>query len=274
MLISRRVSAAVLVSIVIPARNSAKTLPLTLRSIKRQTYPHIEVIVVDGRSSDNAAEIARSYGARVITTRPNRSLQRNAGALLARGDILYFVDADFYLTPGVVQECVDLIHSGADAVIVLNISNPLKGTVAKIRYYERMSYYGSGTYEAARCMTRRTFWKAGGYDPQLYANEDYDLHARIAATGAKTAHTRKNFEIHLDEPATWRELIAKSLYYGRNITKYLTKNPNPAHITPIRPTYLKKEYAAWATRKWTWAIPAVIIQKTIQAYATAIGKII
>jgi len=124
-------------------------------------------MVVEGRSSDNTAEIARSYGARVITTRPNRSLQRNARVLLARGDILYFVDADFYLTPGVVQECVDFIHSGADAVIVLNISNPFRGTVAMIRYYERMSYYGSGTYEAARCMTRQTFWKAGGYDPLL-----------------------------------------------------------------------------------------------------------
>jgi len=263
-----------LVSIVIPARNSARTLPLTLRSIKRQTYPHLEVIVVDGRSSDNTANIAQSHGARVITTRPNRSLQRNVGARHAQGDILYFVDSDFYLTPGVVQECVDLINAGADAVIVLNISNPLTGTVAKIRYYERMSYYRSGIYEAARCMTRQTFWKAGGYDPRLYANEDYDLHARIVATGAKIAHTQKNFEIHLNEPATWRQLITKSIYYSRNITTYLRKNPNPAHITPIRPTYLKKEYVAWATSRWTWAIPAVIIQKIIQAAGTIIGKII
>jgi len=224
----------VLVSIVIPARNAAKTLPLTLRSIKRQTYPHIEVIVVDGRSSDNTAEIAKSHGARVVTTRPNRSLQRNAGALLARGDIFYFVDADFYLTPGVVQECVDLIHSGADAVIVLNISNPLKGTVAKIRYYERMSYYRSGTYEAARCMTRQTFWKAGGYDPQLYANEDYDLHARIAATRREDSPHKKKLR---NTPRRTSHLAGTNnkkpiLRTQHNQIPHKKPQPSPHHANP------------------------------------------
>jgi glycosyltransferase involved in cell wall biosynthesis len=51
------------------------------------------------RSSDNTVWIAQGRGVRVITTRPNRSLQRNVGALYVQRDVLYFVGSDFYLTP-------------------------------------------------------------------------------------------------------------------------------------------------------------------------------
>jgi len=49
------------------------------------------------------AGIAQSRGARVITTWPNRSLQRNVGALHVQQDVLYFVGSDFYLIPTVLD---------------------------------------------------------------------------------------------------------------------------------------------------------------------------
>ena len=55
-----------LVSINIPTYNSQKTLGETLASIKKQTYPNIEIIVADGYSRDRSVAIAKSYGAKVF----------------------------------------------------------------------------------------------------------------------------------------------------------------------------------------------------------------
>lgn len=214
-----------LVSIVIPTYNSEKTLPLALESIRRQTYKNIEVIVVDNYSIDRTAEIAKMYGARVYFKGPERSAQMNYGALKARGDYVYFIGSDFVLHPRVVEECVNLVNQGYDAVIVLNISYPKPSLVAKVRFYERLSYYGSGIYEAARFIKRSIFLKTGGFDERLYANEDYDLHWRLVKRGARIARTRQSFEIHIGEPRSFKEYIVKSMYYGSNIKYYIQKNP-------------------------------------------------
>jgi len=51
-----------LVSVIVPTKNSADTIETCLKSIKNQTYPDIEIIVVDNYSEDRTADIAREYG--------------------------------------------------------------------------------------------------------------------------------------------------------------------------------------------------------------------
>jgi glycosyltransferase involved in cell wall biosynthesis len=263
-----------LVSIVIPTRNSEKTLPHCLKSIKRQTYRNIEVIVVDNNSTDRTVEIAESYGARVYIKGPERSAQKNYGALKARGELLYFIDADFVLHPRTVEESVELIKQGYDAVIVLNVSYPKPSIVAKARFYERLSYYGSGVYEAARFMKKSLFMKVRGFDEKLYANEDYDLHQRLVKTGARIARTRQSFEIHIGEPRSVKEFIIKNLYYGPSIRNYVKKNPNIMHVSPLRPTFLEREYIAYIGRRWPPGLIIVPLLKTIQAVVVLLGFIL
>ena len=262
------------VSIVIPTYNSEKTLPICLESIKRQTYKNIEVIVVDNFSTDRTVEIAKKYGARVYIKGSERSAQKNYGALKAKGEFVYFIDSDFVLHSKVVEECVQLVRQGYDAVNVLNVSYPKTSLIAKARFYERLSYYGSNVYEAARFMRRSIFMKIGGFDEGLYANEDYDLHQRLVRVGAKIARTRHSFEIHIGEPKSVREFIVKSLYYGSNIKYYIRKNPNIAHITPIRPTFLRREYIAYIGRKWLPGLILVPLLKIIQAVAVQLGMLL
>lgn len=263
-----------LVSIVIPTRNSAATLPLTLRSIERQTYSDIEVIVVDNRSSDGTVEIARRFGARVYSYGPERSAQKNYGALRARGRYVYFIDSDFVLHPRVVEESVQLLESGSDAVVVLNISDPRPSIVARARFYERLSYYGSNTYEAARFMKKSLFLRVGGFDPHLYANEDLDLHQRLLRHGARIAWTRRSFEIHLGEPRSVREYVVKSLYYGSSIGRYFRKNPNPLHMTPLRPTFFRRWFLAYMARRWPQGVLLVPLFKVLQAAAMQLGRML
>jgi len=263
-----------LVSIIIPTRNSERTLPLCLKSIEKQTYKNIEVIVVDNYSKDKTVEIAKAYGATVYLKGPERSTQKNFGTVKAKGKYVYFVDSDFVLHPRVVEEAVSLAEQGHDAVVILNISDPRPSLVAKIRFYERLSYYGSGIYEAARFIKRELFLKVGGFDTRLYANEDYDLHQRLLQAGARIARTRNSFEIHIGEPSSVKEFIIKSMYYASNIRSYLKKNPNIYHMIPLRPTFFKKSFIGYVGRKWLLGLFLVPLFKVVQTTVAGLGILI
>ena len=263
---------APLVSVIIPTRNSAATLGVALRSVLNQTYRNLEVIVVDNHSVDGTAKLAARYNAKVFAAGPERAAQMNFGAKVSHGEVLYFINGDFWIHPRVVEECVERIAQGFDAVVVPNISNPRVGLVARARYFERLSYLGSGVYEAARCMRREVFFKVGGFDERLYSNEDYDLHGRLVASGAKIGRINA-FEIHIDE-YTFRDLVIKSLYYGGNAVRYFKKNPNPLHMLPIRPTFFSKPFLSYLGRRWPLGVYAVVGIKLVQFAVAGLGLIL
>ena len=84
-------------SVIIPAFNAAATLARAIESVSTQSWPAHEIIVVDDGSTDATAEVARQFGETVrLIQQPNRgvSVARNAGATMATGDWLAFLDAD------------------------------------------------------------------------------------------------------------------------------------------------------------------------------------
>jgi 4,4'-diaponeurosporenoate glycosyltransferase len=93
-------------SIVIPARDEAHNLPELLESLRAQDPPPLEILVVDDHSTDGTARVARAGGARVLTSaelppgwagKPWACWQ---GAMISRGEILVFLDADVRLQSG------------------------------------------------------------------------------------------------------------------------------------------------------------------------------
>lgn len=83
-------------SIVIPTKDEEVLLPRLLRSIERQSMKSIEVIVADAKSEDRTREIAASFGARVVEGgMPGPG--RNRGAEVAKGELIFFFDADVEL---------------------------------------------------------------------------------------------------------------------------------------------------------------------------------
>src|SRR5919202_5218895 len=86
-----------LVSIIIPTKNSSKTLKLTLQSVANQTYSNYEVIIVDNYSTDNTLELARQYTTKVYIEAPERSAQVNFGIRKAKGKYIYEIGSDFVL---------------------------------------------------------------------------------------------------------------------------------------------------------------------------------
>lgn len=89
-------------SVVIPARNAARTLAPVLDALATQEPPPLEVIVVDDGSDDGTAELAAGRGARVVSTGGGRFAggARNAGRDEAEGDPVVFLDADVVPNPG------------------------------------------------------------------------------------------------------------------------------------------------------------------------------
>ena len=99
-----------LVSIVIPNYNYGQFLPAAIESALGQTYPEVEVIVVDDGSTDDSRKVISSFEPKVASLFKENGGQDsaiNAGFGLTRGDIIVFVDADDALLPTAVQEAVE-----------------------------------------------------------------------------------------------------------------------------------------------------------------------
>jgi len=94
-------------SVVIPTLNEEEHLEATLDSVTRE--PDIEVIVVDGGSSDRTAGVALARGARLLTTTAQRARQMNAGAAAASAPVLLFLHGDTRLPPGFSGHALELL---------------------------------------------------------------------------------------------------------------------------------------------------------------------
>jgi rSAM/selenodomain-associated transferase 2 len=96
------------IAVIIPVLNEESVLGATLRSAHAGS--RLETIVVDGGSSDKSLEVARTQGARTMSTARGRARQMNAGATLATSPILLFLHADTRLPPGFDQSVRDTLN--------------------------------------------------------------------------------------------------------------------------------------------------------------------
>ncbi|HET9418170.1 MAG TPA: TIGR04283 family arsenosugar biosynthesis glycosyltransferase [Chthoniobacterales bacterium] len=161
------------VSIVVPVLNEAALIRQFLMHL-RERAPGAEIIVVDGGSTDTTAKIAEESGARVMHARRNRAVQMNAGAQIARGDILWFLHVDLTVPAG----CLDQIAcSLADPKTVggfFRIRLPRPGFIYRLT--DEFAHY-AGILLRMRCgdhgffCRRRDFFALGGF-PEVPLMED------------------------------------------------------------------------------------------------------
>jgi glycosyltransferase involved in cell wall biosynthesis len=227
-----------LVSVIIACKNNEKYIRQSLDSLRSQSYTNWELIIVDNFSTDKTFEIAKEYTDKVYQLGPERSTQFNYGFTKSKGELIYRIGAEFQLENDVIEKCVAKIQEGYDAVAVHNSS---RGTSiwAKVRHLERESYKGDDTVVAVRFFKREAFENVNGFDETLVANEDFDLHNRMAGAGYKWAHADA-VEYHLGEPENLLQVWKKFYYYGRTIGNYMKKEKsNAKHIKILRPSYDK-----------------------------------
>lgn len=226
-----------LVSVIVPTMNSQKHIKFCLDGLMSQTYGRIEIIVVDSYSKDRTAEIVSEYPAKLLFCDGIRSEARNIGACSSKGEFLLSVDSDMRLVPNVISECVDAIGDSYDAIVIPEISIG-EGFWAGCKALEKRCYVGDDLIEASRFFRKTIFEKVGGYDPELEAGEDWDIHERIRAVGGRINRVGSVVE-HDEGNLSLRTTVSRKYGYGKTMKRYISKHPERAkrQLSIFRPAF-------------------------------------
>lgn len=211
-----------LVSVIIPTKNSERTLETVLKSVVNQTYSLTEIIVVDNYSNDLTPEIAKRYSVNFYQKGPERSVQRNYGVGKANGEYFIFLDSDIELSPELIEECVLLAEREFEVVTFPEIITG-EGYWAKCRHLETLCYLGDDTIEAPRFYSRRVFEELKGFDEDLSGTEDWDLREKAIMSGYQIGRI-KALTIHHEGRVSLPVRIRKKIYYGKTMRRYIKNN--------------------------------------------------
>jgi len=234
-----------LISVVIATFNSGRTIEKCLSSIKGETYPNLEIIVVDGLNYDSQEQkkckaIIERY-AKYYQDGPERSIQRNRGIQEAQGEYVLVIDQDMYLTPDVVRECYETLTTQNYIALLIPEISIGEGYWTKCVALERYvnTYLEQGMNECCRFFRKNKALSIGLYDPSIVGVEDSDFHYRMLQKG-KIGKIRSH--INHDEGRTdFFARVKKKYYYSRAFRKYLKRYPNIAvsQFFPFKKAYLK-----------------------------------
>jgi len=183
---------AELVSVVIPCFGQSHYLSEAIESVLAQTYPHLEILVVDDSSSDNASEIAGRYpGVRCLRCdNSGMAGARNFGIRSTSGDFLVFLDADDRLLPGAIEAGLRELREHPEAAAVsghfrriAQDGSPIETfeqPVVRRDHYARLLTDNWAGFPARSVYRRAVFEHVGGFDPELDATADFGLNLEIA----------------------------------------------------------------------------------------------
>lgn len=220
------------VSIVIPTKNNGDILEKCLASIKTLDYPkdEIEVIIVDGHSTDNTIEIAKRYGCKIMYENVGTiGGARNIGVEHSNGEYIVFTDSDCVVDknwlknligqfndekiasvggPNVTPEDdTEFAKCAGDVLKFLSNPGPRYGFNAN----EVMAIYHNPTCNVA--YRKSILQEVGGFNSKLITCDDEELDYRITEKGYKILFTPHARVLHYRRP-TWKKFAKMAFNYG------------------------------------------------------------
>jgi len=249
-----------LVSILIPAYNSAPWIAATLESALAQTWPRVEVIVIDDGSRDDTLVIARTFetrGVRVLT-QPNtgQSATFNKALSLARGDYIEFLDADDLLAPDKIERQIALLARRAPGTLAAGAWARFTHDPAEARFIPEAvwtdlspvewlvaSWEGGGMMHGAAWLVSRSLVdKVGGWNAELSLINDFDFFTRLVLASEGVAfcaearsYYRSGISGSLSNQRTdraWRSALA-SLNSGTTALLAREDSPRTRHAAAL-----------------------------------------
>ena len=289
-----------LASIIVPCFNQAHFLPFAVDSALAQTYPAVEVVVVNDGSTDGTSEVARSYGERIkLVEQPNSGLSaaRNAGIAAASGEFIVLLDSDDVLLPHCVESRMKHMEDPAVGIVAgyyreIDAQGQVQPRIPEVRRISGLPHF----YQTVKrnwgppvswTIRRRALELCGVFDPFLKSCEDWDCLIRIstrfkiAYDPEVGAHYRqlptsmsRNHQVMYDAGA---KVLAKNSAYARNKLAYAwwSQFGRFQHgrrilyniLTSGSPAHRLSSLAAICARR-----PALIWIGTLSALSFAVGK--
>jgi glycosyltransferase involved in cell wall biosynthesis len=185
------------VSIIVPVYNGRRYLEQCLDALLESSYPFYEILVVDDASTDDSAEVARKKGATVLhlSQRSGPAAARNHGAQKARGDILFFVDADVVVQQETVSRVVNDFLENLNLAAVFGSYDDSPAENNFLSQYRNLYHHFVHQHASTEATTfwagcgaiyRDIFLAVGGFDQNRYrepAIEDIELGYRLKRKG-------------------------------------------------------------------------------------------
>jgi glycosyltransferase involved in cell wall biosynthesis len=193
-----------LVSVIIPTYNRARTIERAVNSVLTQTWKEIEVIVVDDGSTDQTDAILKAYGSKIRVIHQQNggaSAARNTGIKAATGEIISFLDSDDEWLPTKTERQVNLLQRTKSSGVVCCVCNARKqyssGMVTSFQTAGLHPEHAEGIWSnPAHILIDRFFFfnqvtairrealdRCGYFREDLRIMEDYDLALRLSTTG-------------------------------------------------------------------------------------------
>jgi glycosyltransferase involved in cell wall biosynthesis len=229
-----------LFSVVIPVRNEEENVRKCLDSVRRMKFaPEMfEVIVVDNGSTDGTKEVAASFRETLplqILDKPNAYIAavRNAGAAVARGRYLAFLDADCEVRPDWLSVATEVLSEGNIGVCGAFYLIP-EGSSWIARYWYQIREIkpaGEVSYLPAGDMfvSRQVFNKVDGFDQSIQTNEDFEFCQRIRAAGLPIRCEPKLGVIHWGTPQSLSVFFKKNRWHGMHVFRVFLRNLPALH---------------------------------------------
>lgn len=260
------------ISIIMPVRNEAKSLPGVLRQLQEQEInpAEVEIIIADGCSEDATVAVAEqaAKSSRLdIRVVPNNAIRssagRNAGFRVARGEVIVFLDGHCYLpSKKLLADTLRLIElTGADCLCRPQpLFAPSAAVPGRVIAAARASWLGHGLDSliynielsgfvdpaSSGATYRRSALEAiGPYDEQFDACEDVELNVRLRKAGMR-AYTHPSLAVYYEPRGTLRGLFAQMLRYGRGRVRLAARHPDTLSPGVIAPAILVPAAAAAA----------------------------
>lgn len=208
------------VSVIIAAYNEAQCIGECLESLRNQTHPSYEVLVIDDGSTDDTPQIARTFDVSVLPgNHLGPGMARNNAVPHASGEILVFVDADMSFDHEFIERLVEpitrfgVIGTFTKEEYVRNWDNPwARCWTINCGLPDRKRHPADypDADEVFRAIKRSDFLAVGGYDDMGYS-EDHSLSRKL---GRLAVHAPGAICYH-NNPATLKDVYLSARWFGR-----------------------------------------------------------
>jgi glycosyltransferase involved in cell wall biosynthesis len=213
-------------SIIVPVYNNPQDLRECLAALRALSCSGSEIIVVDDASTDDTPSVAAQMGVRVLQLSKNSgaAAARNYGANHARGDILFFVDADVVVAPNAPRRVVEVFATRPDLAAVFGSYDAQPRAGGVISQYRNLLHHfvhqtaspeASTFWAGCGAIRRSVFQELGGFDAERFPRpsiEDIELGYRLRQAGHRILLDKALQATHLKR-WTLRSLIRTDIFH-------------------------------------------------------------